>query len=397
MTGPDAALHAAFRMELRARIQANLPPDIRHRVENDLYLHKEDYVRWNKILRGLGYFAKTWPKEYGGPGWDIVQQLIFEQENARAGAPMVLPYGIGMVGPVLIEFGTPAQRERYLPGILDSSTWWCQGYSEPNAGSDLASLRTRAVREGDMYVVNGTKMWTTQGHYADMMHALVRTDSSGRKQQGITFLLIDMKAPGVSLRPIITIDGVHHTNQVFFDNVRVPVENRVGEEGAGWRIAKFLLSHERTSSTESGAKFRLLKRIEKQIASFSGSPELIPAFRLRHTQLRIEVAILAEMERMLIARWHAGGQQQLAHEAAVLKVRATEIEQALTRLSMELRGPYSIAFDVASILAPELPAAAAPWQVASGSTYQYLRARSATIYAGSNEIQRNIIAGAFLA
>jgi len=392
------AEHVEFQRVLRTKLRASLPADIQFRVQNDLFLRREDFVRWNKILYNLGCFAKTWPKEYGGPGWDLVQQYIFEQENALAGAPWIIPYGIGMVGPVLIRFGTEQQRSAYLPGILRSDTWWCQGYSEPNAGSDLASLQCRAVRSGDHYVLNGTKMWTTMGHYADMMHALVRTSNQGRKQQGITFLLIDMKTPGITVRPIVSIDAMHHTNQVFFDDVRVPIANRVGAEGDGWAIAKFLLSHERTAATESGWKLRWLKHIERGIDRLAGDnypPPMLVAYRLRLGELTTEVLTLAELEKALIFRWHEGGAPS-AHEASALKIRSTEIEQALAALGMEIRGAYRSAFDPVVVAADHLFDTASPSHVASASTYQYLRARAASIYAGSNEIQRNVIASAVL-
>ncbi len=222
-----------FRAEVREFVASDLDPATRKKVENAIYLEKEDYVNWQKALHRKSWFGAWWPGQFGGKDWGLAQEHAFLQECALNAAPMLIPYGVNMVGPVLYTFGNQEQQRKYLPGILANDTWWCQGYSEPNAGSDLASLTTTAVLDGDHYVVNGTKMWTTEAHWADMMHCLVRTDKSGKKQQGITFLLIDMKTPGLTVEPIVTLDGVHHTNQTFFDNVRVPVENVVGEPGDG--------------------------------------------------------------------------------------------------------------------------------------------------------------------
>lgn len=389
--------HQAFRDEIRAFIRSNLPDDIRERVINDLYLRKSDHVRWQKILNDNGCFARSLPKEHGGTGWDLIQRYLFERENGLAGAPWIIPYGISMVAPVLIKFGSQEQIDRYMPGILSSDTWWCQGYSEPNSGSDLASLSCKAVREGDNYVINGTKMWTTQAHYADMMHALVRTDDTGPKQQGITFVVIDMKTPGITISPITTIDGLHHTNQVFFDDVVVPIENRVGEEGVGWTIAKFLLSHERAAATEIGWKLRSLKLIKQQIdgrveLGLDQASELL--YRSRWAQLKTEVSVLEALEQDLISKWYAGDDSQ--HEAGMLKVRATEIEQELARLAMELREPYGTVLDTGIREDDYLHGEPLPWHYAAGASYQYLRARAATVYAGSNEIQRGIIASTML-
>ncbi len=388
--------YTEFRQQIRAVIRENLPDDIRQRVINGLYLHKDDFVRWQKILHAHGCFATGWPTEYGGPGWDLMQQYLFAQESALASAPPLIPYGVNMVGPVLIRFGTEAQKRTYLPGILSSDTWWCQGYSEPNAGSDLASLKCAAVREGDHYVINGSKIWTTQAHYADMMHALVRTADTGRKQEGITFLVLDMRTPGITIRPIITLDGVHHTNQVFFDNVRVPVENRIAEEGGGWKVAKFLLEHERAWIAETATKLRWLQDIDRQIESrFPAGGDMALAYRLRRAQLEIEVHSLIALEQRLLAQWQEG--RKLPADSSALKVRATEIEQALSLLAMELRGPHTTAFSVETVLdengMPEHPEI---WQRASASSFQYMHSRACTIYGGSNEIQRGIISRAYL-
>lgn len=371
----------AFRAQIRNFIDKNLPTDIRSKVEDGLKLHKDDYVRWQQILYKNGYFAASWPEEHGGPGWNIQQQYIFHQEAAICNAPFIIPYGVNMVGPIIYNFGSPAQKEKYLPGILNSETWWCQGYSEPNAGSDLASLKLSTKRDGDHYVLNGTKMWTTEAHWADMMHCLARTDNSGRKQEGITFLLIDMKTPGLTVEPIVTLDDVHHTNQVFFDNVRVPIENRVGEEGDGWRFAKFLLSHERSFLADSGSKIRLLKRISGMI-----NPD-VDLQVARYAEYEARLIALCAMERQSIEKW-ADPSAQMGAEASMLKVMGTELLQDMAELAVELEGPYATAYDVRH-LSEETNS---PHARASTMSYQYLYSRCWSIFGGSNEIQRSLIA-----
>src|SRR5580658_1667662 len=256
----------SFRAEVRAFLATGLPDDMRDRVRSARRLEKDDILRWQKILYRRGWGAGMWPKRFGGADWTVFQQHIFDEECATAGAPAQLPFAIRMVAPVLMTFGSAAQQEYFLPRILSGEHWWCQGYSEPGSGSDLASLRMAAVRDGDQYVVNGQKTWNTLGQYADWIFCLVRTQSTGRQQEGISFLLIDMKSPGVSVRPIITLDGEHEINDIFFDNVRVPVANRVGEENRGWTYAKFLLGHERTNTAGIGGAKRELARL-KRIAS----------------------------------------------------------------------------------------------------------------------------------
>src|SRR5581483_6061381 len=250
-----------FRDEVRAFVRDRLPQDIARKVLEHRRLNKDDHVRWQRILYQRGWMAPNWPVEYGGAAWNAVQQHIFDEECAEAGAPRVIPFGVNMVGPVIIAFGSAEQKQRYLPRILSSEDWWCQGYSEPGAGSDLASLKTRAERQGDRYIVNGQKTWTTLAQYADMIFCLVRTSSGGKKQEGISFLLIDMHSPGVTVRPIITLEGEHEVNEVWFENVEVPIENLVGEEGRGWTYAKFLLSHERTGIAGIGTSKRELRKL----------------------------------------------------------------------------------------------------------------------------------------
>ena len=324
----------AFRAEVRAFVEAHLDPQTRHKVENGIYLQKSDYVGWQKALRRQGWFGAAWPQAAGGQDWSVRQEHAFLQESAIHAAPMIIPYGVNMVGPVIYTYGNEAQKRAHLGGILDSDVWWCQGYSEPNAGSDLASLKLRAVlqhdKDGDHYVLNGTKMWTTEAHWADMMHCLVRTDAAGKKQQGISFLLIDMKTPGISVEPIVTIDGVHHTNQTFFDNVRVPVANLVGEEGAGWKIAKFLLSRERTFIADTGNKVRMLRQIKATVAQNAALLEPLQRALQAERLARIDADLTAllALERDYIDEWMSGQDDGIG--ASVLKVRGTEVLQAMT-------------------------------------------------------------------
>ena len=384
-----AASQDDFRAEVGAFVRKHLPDELARKGELGLELTKADYVRWQKILHQNGYFAGAWPTHFGGQGWDLEKQLIFVQEAALNNAPMIIPYGVNMVGPVIYTFGTEAQKAKYLPNILSNETWWCQGYSEPNAGSDLSSLKTTAVREGDHYVVNGTKMWTTEAHWADMMHCLVRTDREVKAQRGISFLLIDMKTPGITVRPIVTIDGQHHTNQVFLDDVRVPAENLVGGEGQGWSIAKFLLANERVSIADTGPKLRLLGKLRKML---SDAPDSIatPMFEARLGALSIDLAALTALEERYVREWAAGG-SMAGPEASVLKVRGTEILQGLTDLALAIQGPLGAAHDPGDLhLAPSTNFNLA--QQASFLAHQYLYGRCWSIFGGTNEIQRNIIA-----
>jgi len=386
-----------FRDEVRDFIAAYLPADIKYKVDNNLLLKKSDHVRWQKILHEKGWFAASWPEEYGGKNWSAVQQYLFDQENALAGAPFISPFGVNMVGPVIYTFGNQAQKDSYLPGILSSDTWWCQGYSEPNAGSDLASLKTPARREGDEYVINGTKMWTTQAQYADMMHMLVRTSSAGRKQEGISFLCIDMKSPGISISPIVTIDGLHHTNQTFFDNVRVPAANLIGAEGDGWKIARFLLEHERGAIADTAAKSRALAAIRTRLRLLEADgmhKDRLLQFKLRAAELDAQTLALIAMEQRYLTEW----QERNAHpaEAAALKVRGTELQQTISVLVADLYGPYKMAYDAAYIDRGEMPEHRSPAQEASGGGHLYLYGRCASIYGGTNQVQRNIIAGSRL-
>jgi alkylation response protein AidB-like acyl-CoA dehydrogenase len=394
----EAPSAAAFRAEVRRFVQERLPADLAAKNRDWLELERADFVRWQRILQEKGWFAGAWPREYGGSDWDLRQQLIFAQESALCNAPPVSPYGVKMVGPVIYTFGTAEQKARFLPGILSSDTWWCQGYSEPNSGSDLASLKTFAERQGDHYVINGTKMWTTEAHWADMMHCLVRTSREGRPQQGISLLLLDMKTPGITIRPIVTIDGQYHTNQIFFDDVRVPAENLVGGEGKGWTIAKFLLSNERVAIADTGPKLRLLGDLKRAYADLVAG-DLPAATRIllgqKLADVEIQLLTLCEVERAYVERW-AGGASKEGPEASLLKIRGTEVLQALTEVALELEGPLAAAHDPADLhLAPGTRFTLA--QRASLMAHQYLYGRCWSIFGGTNEIQRNIIARAVLA
>jgi alkylation response protein AidB-like acyl-CoA dehydrogenase len=371
----------------------HLPEPIALKGKLGLKIEKEDYVAWQQVLQKHCLFGCAWPKEYGGADWDLVKQLLFVQESSICNAPMLSPYGVNMVGPVIYTFGSDAQKRQHLPGILASHVWWCQGYSEPGAGSDLANLKTVAERIGDHYVVNGAKLWTTEAHWADWMHCLVRTEKGGKPQSGISFLLINMTTPGISIKPIVTIDGLHHTNALFLDNVRVPVSNRVGDEGSGWKIAKFLLSKERVSIADTGPKLRLLEHVRELFRAATQQAQMSDACRAvlsdKMADVTIQLLILCTMERQFVEAWSAG--RPFGAEASVLKVRGTEILQAICEFALELEGPMAAAHDPAdSYRSPFQPLS--PAQRASLMGYEYLYSRCWSIFGGTNEIQRNIIA-----
>jgi alkylation response protein AidB-like acyl-CoA dehydrogenase len=379
----------AFRDQVRAFLEASLPADLQNKVRKHLRLSKDDIVRWHKILHRQGWVAPGWPVEFGGPGWSPVQRHIFEEECARAGTPPVMPFGVNMVAPVIMAFGSQAQKEYYLPRILSCEDWWCQGYSEPGAGSDLASLKTTAVRDGDHYIVNGQKTWTTLAQHADMIFCLVRTDPGVRKQEGISFLLVDMHSPGVTVRPIIMLDEDHEVNEVFFDNVRVPAANLVGQENKGWTYAKYLLGHERTGIAAVGRSKRelaFLKRLATREQK-NGKPLLEdPLFAAKVAALEIELMALE----MTVLRVLARADKAPGPEASVLKVRGTEIQQALSELMVEAAGPMALPFDPA-YLEGEGGHSAAGDDDAAPLAAHYFNFRKTSIYGGSNEIQRNII------
>jgi alkylation response protein AidB-like acyl-CoA dehydrogenase len=384
-----------FRASVREFVTARLPAEIRDRVLNFRHVPRDDYVRWQRILAANGWGAPAWPVEYGGAGWNATQRNIFDEECFTAGAPRQMPFGLSMVGPVLQKFGTPAQRDYFLPRIVSMEDWWCQGYSEPGAGSDLASLRTRAVQDSHHYIVNGHKTWTTLAQHADWIFCLVRTNPDAKPQEGISFLLIDMRSPGVSVRPIITIDGVHEVNDVFLDDVRVPLENRIGEENRGWDYAKFLLGHERTSMAGTARSRRRLEQLKLIAANevSSGCPLIEDdAFARQVARIEIELTALEITElRALSAASHG---EQSGAQASLFKIKGTEIQQHLTELALEAVGNYALVNRPTlghgnnhSLPGPEYSHLV---------TEDYLNTRKKSIYGGSNEIQRNIIAKAVL-
>jgi alkylation response protein AidB-like acyl-CoA dehydrogenase len=382
----------AFRAEVRAFVDAELPPALRDKMLGGKRLSKEDFVGWHKTLYRKGWVAPNWPVEFGGTGWSAVQRHIFEEEMADAGAPATLPFGLRMVAPVIMAFGSPEQKAYFLPRILSGEDWWCQGYSEPGSGSDLASLKTRAERQGDKYVVNGQKTWTTLGQHADWIFCLVRTNPEARKQEGISFLLIDMKTPGITVRPIIMLDGEHEVNEVWFDNVEVPVANRVGEEDKGWTYAKFLLGHERTGIAEIGRSKRWLKQL-KQIATqqpASDGGRLIDDLRFRDRVAQVEIELMAlEVTNLRVI---AAEMEHKAPgpEASLLKIRGSEIQQTLSELMMLALGHDALALQHAALDAGyDGPLAGQDY--APPLAGQYFNMRKTTIYGGSNEIQKNII------
>jgi alkylation response protein AidB-like acyl-CoA dehydrogenase len=389
----------AFRQEVRDFIRDNLPTDIRDRMRLGHGPRKEDTVRWQRILNAKGWAGLSWGKQWGGPGWTAIQKMVFLEENQMAPAPELLSFNITMIGPVLIQFGTEAQKKRFLPRAANLDDWWCQGFSEPGAGSDLASLKTAAKRDGKHYVVNGQKIWTSTAHHADWCFVLVRTDPNARKrQEGISFILIDMKTPGITVRPIISIDGSHHLNEVFFDDVRVPVENLVHQENKGWDVAKFLLGNERTGIARLGkSRERVNAAVDmaRQVNA-NGRPLITdPAFRQRVAQLQVDMKALEITQYRVVSAYDkaaaAGRPDPLS---SVLKVKGTELLQATTELAVDVAGPMAT-----PVWAEELAAMNEPddlLEAASASTGSYLFLRAASIYGGTNEIQKNILTKAVL-
>ena len=380
-----------FRLTVRDFFENEYPREIIEKMARGHSPLKADYQTSERALAAKGWLAVNWPKADGGTGWTANQKYIFDEELERAGALNVVPMGLLYVGPVIYTFGTDEQKKRWLPGILDSTTFWAQGYSEPGSGSDLASLQCAAVPDGDDYIVNGTKIWTSLGQHADWIFCLLRTDNSGRKQEGITFLLIDMKTPGITVNPIITIDGKHSLNSVVFENARVPRENRIGEEGKGWTYANYLLGHERTSYAHVAGKRKQLADIRGTAArTETDGARLIddPAFAAKLTALDARLDALEITVLRTLASVAEGGAP--GEESSILKVIATELAQDITELGMETYGPYA---------QPAFPDSAAPtWtdntplpSGAAPAVAHYLGTRAQSIYGGSNEIQKNII------
>ncbi len=380
----------AFRDEVRAFFAEAYDADLQARL-NNLETFKDAVIDWQKRLYKQGWIAPGWPKEYGGTGWNATQKFIFETERSAAGIRDVIPFGLNMVGPVIYAFGNEEQKARFLPGILQSDDWWCQGYSEPGAGSDLASLKTRAVREGDEYVVTGAKIWTSYAQYADWIFCLVRTSSEGKKQNGISFLLIDMKSPGIKVNPIVSIDNHHSLNEVEFNDVRVPVANLIGEQDKGWTYAKALLAHERTAiagvadSKRSLAETRAFA--EREV---NGGRSLLsdPLFQKRLSDIEIELMALEFTELRVLATVAAGGAP--GAESSMLKIKGTEMQQAVQELRMDVAAYYQ------GVLPNELTAEQLGHDFGSQARQTYMYGRASTIYGGSNEVQKNIIAKAVL-
>ncbi|TYR31957.1 pimeloyl-CoA dehydrogenase large subunit [Mesorhizobium microcysteis] len=388
----------AFRDEVRAFLKENLPEDVRQRLGNGEYGNKDDLVSWSRILNDKGWAVPHWPVEHGGTGWDPMRQYIFLEETQKWPAPQPLAFGVNMVGPVIYTFGNEEQKAKYLPRIANLDDWWCQGFSEPGAGSDLASLKTRAVRDGDHYIVNGQKTWTTLAQYADWIFCLVRTDTQAKKQEGISFLLIDMKSPGIEVRPIVTIDGGREVNEVFLTDVRVPAENLVGQENKGWDYAKFLLGNERTNIARVGMSKQRIARIRELAGlEMSGGRPLIEDQRFLEKLTAVEIELKAlelTQLRVVAADAKRGNTGRPDPASSILKIKGSQIQQATTQLLMQVMGPHALPYHADEIdgsneppIEPDYAAHAAPG---------YFNYRKVSIYGGSNEIQKNIIAKAVL-
>ena len=387
----------AFRQEVRDFIDANLPPATRQHLIEGKGPTKAMVVEWQRILNKRGWAVPEWPVEWGGPGWSAAQRYIFREELQMAPAPSPLGFNVNMCGPVVIQFGTEEQKKRFLPRMANLDDWWCQGFSEPGAGSDLAGLKTKAVREGDEWVINGQKTWTTLAQHADWIFVLARTNPTAKKQEGISFILCDMKTPGITVRPIITIEGGHEVNEVFFDNVRVPAENLVGEENKGWDCAKFLLGNERFGQARVGASRERIRRLKVIAAqTMDGGEPLMadPEFRRQMTEIEIELKALEMTVMRVIAQDMKRKDGKPNPATSVLKIKGTEIQQGVSELLMKAAGPY------AWVDGDPDEEGTNEWDVAPDWAYglagTYFNWRKQSIYGGSNEIQRNIMAKAFL-
>jgi alkylation response protein AidB-like acyl-CoA dehydrogenase len=389
MTVDDAHRHLAkFRRSIRDFCANNLPEALREKVMRGSHLEKEDYLAWQRLLYSGGWMGGHWPKAYGGSDWSLAERYIFEDETGKAGAPWLIPHGVHYLAPVIYTFGNDQQKRRFLPPILRGEEWWAQGYSEPSAGSDLAALSTSARREGDQYVVNGQKIWTSFAQWADWIFCLVRTGGGNRPQEGISFLLIDLQSPGITIRPIETFDRETHVNEVFFDDVKVPIANLVGEEGKGWSYAKFLLANERVTSAEIGRKKRQLLHI-KQIAH-STAIDGLPIGQCSWAQAAIaelEIAVTT-LDSLIMTELLTGDGGSSA--TAMVKIRAAEVEQALTELWMRLMSRSGAAFSE-TVSAQHAAGGKSSSSERTGAMREYLYYRASTIYGGSNEIQRNIL------
>lgn len=386
----------AFRNEVRTFFESALPADIRKKQMQGQRLTREDYVNWQRILNQKSWVCPMWPVEYGGTGWDAVRYFIFKEESYRAYAPDALSHNITQSGPVICAYGTPEQKEFFLPKLRNMDIWMCQGFSEPGSGSDLASLKTRAVREGDHYIINGQKLWTTNGHRADWMYGLVRTSTDGKKQAGISYLLIDMASPGVQVRPVVTLDNDHHTNETFFNNVKVPVKNLIGDENKGWTIAKFALGNERAGIAKVGlskARLALVKALAQRV-EVDGKPlGESSRFREKMALIETELKALEITNMMVVAGMKKGGPKQ-DPRTSVLKLKGSELQQATTELMMEVAGPHAMAHQHAFLEARNDDTVGPDWAGTASPNYYFNRAVS--IFGGSSEIQHNIVAKAVL-
>lgn len=379
---------AMLRREVHRFARDVVPGDLRERSGRHEALEKPDYEEWMRLLYRQGWATAHWPAQYGGQDWSLLERFVLEDELARHGLPWIIPFGVKYVGPVLYRFGSEAQKARFLPPIAETAEWWAQGYSEPGAGSDLAALSTTADREGNDYIVNGQKVWTTYAQWADWIFCLVRTQASDRPQKGISFLLIDMRSPGVTVRPIVTMDGHHHVNEVWFENVRVPVSNRVGEEGDGWKLAKFLLQNERTTGGYVGIAWYLLRQLEGLLATRGDEPGLAQ----RAKELRLRCFTLSTVCYRLVENMMSGVES--GAEASLMKIRATELHQDLAQACVDALGYLGRVDTGGHCESAEAEAALgpAPLQLATGLSAHQLYLRATTIYGGSTEIQRNIVA-----
>ncbi|WP_420103249.1 acyl-CoA dehydrogenase family protein [Bosea sp. (in: a-proteobacteria)] len=387
----------SFRSELRSFFRTQVPAGIRAKVSEGRALTREDYVISQRILNANGYAVPHWPKEWGGKDWTPIQRYIFTEEMLLAAVPLPLQFNCYMVGPVIAAFGSQAQKEKHLARIANLDEWWCQGFSEPGAGSDLAALTTKAVRRGDRYIVNGQKTWTTLGQYADWIFCLVRTDPAAKKQAGISFILIDMKTPGITMRPIITLDGRHEVNEIFFDDVEVPAENLVGEENKGWDYAKFLLANERTGIARIGLSKERLVRIKRLARNMPAGGATLwddADFRQRVASVEIELKALEITQMRVVAAQARSADNRPDPASSILKIKGSQLQQATTELLLEVAGPFALP-------APDhVPDPLSDWTFdhawADAAAESYFNNRKVSIYGGSNEIQKNIIAKAVL-
>jgi alkylation response protein AidB-like acyl-CoA dehydrogenase len=390
------AAEERFREEVRQFLRDNLPSRICEKVRNGIRLTKQDMLTWHAILQSRGWLASHWPKEHGGPGWSVVERFIFDNEAALAYAPRIVPYGLRMLGPLLIKFGSDSQKRHWLPRILDGTDWWCQGFSEPGAGSDLAALTTLAIREGDSYTVNGQKTWTSLGQYADMIFCLVRTDRAAKKQQGISFLLIDLRSPGIEVRPIKLLDGECEVNEVFFTEVRVPAGNLVGEENRGWSYAKYLLSIERTNLAGIGFSVAALKRLEEIAAKQVWNGRRLiedPAFAVRLARLEIDLRNMQTTNLRVLTE--ASSNANPGAETSMLKVKGSQIRQEIAALTRRAMGVYAQPFLPEALDGDPSVQPVGPAEAFAASA-SYFNNRKLSIFGGSNEVQKNIISKTML-